>query len=91
MKWLALVLVPLLASCGAVYRVSLVRPDGSTFSAEARSYTSSDAVSLVMERDKATGDVTGLRFEKRGTEVMSQVQGDVLRSLVSLIPAGVPK
>lgn len=89
MKWALLILVALLAGCGAVYRVSLTKPDGTALIAEARSYTSSDAVSLVMERDKSTGDVTGLRFEKRGTEVMSQVQGDVLRSLVSLIPAGV--
>lgn len=91
MKTLAILLMPLLAACGAVYRVNLTKPDGTAFTAEARSFTSSDAVSLVMERDKATGDVTALRFEKRGTEVMSQVQGDVLRSLVSLIPAGVPK
>lgn len=74
-----------LAGCGAVYTVSLVKPDGTKLDASARDYASSDSVSLTLQRD-AQGEVQSLVFSKTNTQPLSQISGDVLRSIIGLVP-----
>lgn len=99
LKWVARILLPgkkppagvaillclLLSGCGAQYRVLLTKTDGTTLEATAVSFTSSDAISLNMQRDEK-GEVKSLIFSKTNTQPLSQVGGEVLQTLIGKIP-----
>lgn len=90
MRYLALAWAFVLGGCGvfgggAVYRIDLERPDGSTLHAQAADYTAAESLTLQISHG-ADGQINGMTFSKQKAQPMSQVSADVLNTLVGLIP-----